>query len=152
MNIIGEMAEIGLVASILSVAAFGASVATTLYQTGDVIIHSRQQITSLARHVTESTAALKHVGQAMEQEKSNCSKEMRSDIRKMKHSCRNTFEEIKDTISSNRSRRLAPFRWLFKRTKAAELEARLNSQKSTLQCMIQTLTVSKLGSMESRYV
>jgi len=38
------MAEIGLVASIFSVAAVGTSVATTLYETADVMINADQQI------------------------------------------------------------------------------------------------------------
>lgn len=122
------MAEIGLVASIFSVAAFGTSVAATLYQTADIMINADQQIYALAKHVSQSTAVLKHMGEMLEAERANCSKDLLRDIRKIKHSCKRTFKEIKSTAKSNRFRLLGSVRWLFKRTKAMELEARLDSQ------------------------
>lgn len=146
------MAEISLVASIFSVAAFGTSVATTLYQTADIMINADQQIYALAKHVSQSTAVLKHMGEVLETEKSNCSKELLRDIRKIKRSCKRTFKEIKSTTKSKRFRLLVSVRWLFKRTKAIELEARLDSQRSMLQCIIHTFSVSKLGRMDSRYI
>lgn len=146
------MAEIGLIASIFSVAAFGSSVATTLYQTADVMINADQQIYALAKHVSQSTAVLKHMGEVLETEKANCSKELLRDIRKIKHSCKRTFKEIKATTKPKRYRLLGSVRWLFKRTKAMELEARLDSQQSMLQCIIHTLSVSRLGRMDSRYL
>lgn len=144
------MAEFGLVASIFSVAAVGTSVATTLYEAADVMIHARQQIFALAKHVAQFTAVLKHMGQVLETEKANCSKGVLRDIRKLQHSCKRTFREINSTVKAKRSRRFIPIRWLFKRTKAMELEARLDSQQSMLQCIIHTLTVSKLGHIDSR--
>ena len=144
----GTMAEIGIAASIISVAAFGVSVATTLYETADIMKNANPQISALAKHVTQFTAVLNHMGQMLETEKINCSKEVLRDIQKIKHSCKRTFREIKSTVKAQRFRRLM---WLFKRTKAMELEARLDSQQSMLQCMIHTLTVSKLSRMDSRY-
>ena len=146
------MAEIGLIASILSVAAFGTSVATTLYKQADTIKGAHQQINALARHVTQFTAVLKHMGEVLETEKANCSKELLRDIRKIKHSCKRTFREIKSTTRSKHLRRFISVMWLFKKTKAMELEARLDSQQSMLQCIIHTLTVSKLGRLDSRFV
>jgi hypothetical protein len=146
------MAEIGLVASIFSVAAFGTSVATTLYETADIMINANQQIYALAKHVSQFTAVLKHMGQVLETERTNCSEEVLRDIRKIKHSCKRTFREINLTVKSKPSRYFVAVRWLFKRTKAMELEARLDSHQSMLQCIIHTLTVSKLGHIDSRYV
>lgn len=142
------MAEIGLAASIIGLAAFGASVAATLYETADIMTNANQQIRALAKHVTQFTAVLNHMGQVLKAEKTNCSNEVLRDIRKIQHSCKRTFREIKSTVKAKRFRR---FIWLFKRTKAMELEARLDSQQSMLQCMIHTLTVSKLSHMDSRY-
>ena len=144
----GGMAEIGIAASIISVAAFGVSVATTLYETADIMKNANPQISALAKHVTQFTAVLNHMGQMLETERINCSKEVLRDIKKIKRSCKRTFREIKATVKAQRFRRLM---WLFKRTKAMELEARLDSQQSMLQCMIHTLTVSKLSRMDSRY-
>ncbi|KAL8724345.1 MAG: hypothetical protein Q9181_006866, partial [Wetmoreana brouardii] len=141
---------IGLVASIFSVAAVGTSVATTLYETADVMINADQQILALAKHVSQFTAVLKHMGQVLKSEKANCSKELLRDIQKIKRSCKRTFKEIDSTFKSKRFRHFVPVRWLFKRTKAMELETRLDSQQSMLQCIIHTLTVSKLGHIDSR--
>ena len=144
------MAEIGLVASIFSVAAVGVSVATTLYETADVMIHANQQIRALAKHVSQFTAVLKHMGQVLKTEKANCSKEVLRDIRTIRHSCKRTFKEIDSAVKSKRFQYFGSVRWLFKKTKAMELEARLDSQQSMLQCIIHTLTVSKLGRIDSR--
>lgn len=110
------MAEIGIVASIFSVAAFGASVATKLYESADVMIHARQEISKLAKHVVHFTFVLKHVGHVLEAEKGNCSKEVLRDLRKIKHSCKSTFREINSTVKAKRSLHLSSVRWLFKKT------------------------------------
>ena len=144
------MAEIGLVASVVTLAAAGTSIATSLYQAADVITHANEQIYALAKHVTQFTAVLKHMAQVLKEERKNCSKEVLRDIRKIKHSCKRTFKEIESTLKSQRFRHFGPVRWMFKRTKALELQARLDSQQSMLQCIIHTLTVSKLGHMDSR--
>ena len=146
------MAEIGLVASIFGVAAFGTKVAKSLYETGDVMIHAHQQIASMAKHVSQFTAVLRHLGRVLEAEKGSCSEDLLRDIQKLKRSCRGTFKEINATIRSRRLRPFIPVRWLFKKSKAKELEARLDSEQSMLQTMIQSVTVSKLGDMQSRYV
>lgn len=146
------MAEIGLVASIFGVAAYGTQVATSLYETADVMIHAHRQIASMAKHVSQFTAVLRHLGRVLEAEKGNCSKELLRDIRKIKRSCKRTFEEINSTLRSKRSPLLTRVRWLFKKSKAKELEIRLESEQSMLQTMIQSVTVSKLGDMQSRYV
>jgi hypothetical protein len=145
------MAEIGLVGSIFSVAAVSVSLATTLYEAADVMIHANLQILDLAKHVSQFTAVLRHMGQVLESEKLNCSKDVLRDIRKIKHSSKRTFKEINSALKSKRFQHFVPVRWLFKRTKAMELQQRLDSQQSMLQCIIHTLTVSKLSHMDSRY-
>ena len=146
------MAELGVAASILSIAAIGSSLATTLYQQADVLIHAQSEINSMAKHVTRFAAVLRHMGQVLEVEKGSCSQEMLRDIRRIKQSCRNTFNEINSTVRSKQSRLVISFKWMFKKAKVRELEARLESLQSMLQCMISTLTVSKLGRMDSRLV
>ena len=144
------MAEIGIIGSIFSIAAVGASLATNLYDAADVMYHADQQILDLAKHVLQFTAVLKHMGQVLETEKSNCSKEVIRDIQRIKRSCKRTFREIKATLKSRRSQRFVSFRWLFKRRKALELQTRLDSHQSMLQCIIHTLTLSNLPRINSR--
>lgn len=145
------MAEIGLVASVIQVAGFGAVVAKNLYNAANVIIHANQQILALAKHVSQFTAVLKHMGEVLDAEKANCAKKVLRDIRSIKHSCEKTFKEINATVKSKRFRPFIPVKWMFKRTKAMELATRLESHQSMLQCIITTLTMSKLGHMETRY-
>ena len=145
------MAEIALVASVIQVAGFGAAVAKNLYDAADVMIHANQQILALAKHVSQFTAVLKRMGEVLDAEKANCSKKVLRDIGSIKHSCEKTFKEIKATVKSKHFRHFIPVKWIFKRTKAMELESRLDSHQSMLQCIITTLTVSKLGHMETRY-
>ncbi|KAL9077678.1 MAG: hypothetical protein Q9161_000050 [Pseudevernia consocians] len=61
-------------------------------------------------------------------------------------------EEISATIMSRQFRPFVPVRWLFKRSKDRESEARLHSKQSMLQVLIHPVTVSKLGDMQSKYV
>lgn len=145
-----NMAEISLVASIFGVASFGTKVATSLYQAADIMIHAHQQIASMAKHVSQFTAVLRHLGRVLETEKGSCSKDLLRQIKKIRRSCKQTFKEIHATIKSKRYRSFVPVRWLFKNSKAKELEARLDSEQSMLQVMIQTVTVSKLGDMHSK--
>lgn len=146
------MAEIGLVASIFGVASFGTKVATSLYEAADVMYHAHDQISSMAKHVSQFTAVLRHLGGVLKAEKGNCSKDLLREIRKIKRSCRATFKEINRTVRSKRFRSFVPVRWLFKKGKAKELELRLDSEQNMLQVMIHTITVSKLGDMQSKYV
>jgi hypothetical protein len=143
------MAGLDVVAGIFGVASFGVEVSKSLYSAADVMIHAHEQITSMANHVSQFTTVLRHLGRVLEEEKDNCSSELLREIRKINRSCKSTFREIKSTITSKRLKAFMPIKWLFKKSKAKELEARLESEKSTLQIMIHTLTVSKLGHMQN---
>lgn len=146
------MAEIGLVASIFGIASFGTKITTSLYQAADIMIHAHQQIASMAKHVSQFTAVLRHLGKVLEADSSNCSSDLLCEVRKIKRSCKVTFREIHVTLRSRRRQTFLPIRWLFKKSKAKELEARLDTEQSVLQVMIHTITVSKLGVMQSKYV
>ena len=146
------MSGIEIVGSIFSVVAFGTSLVTGLYKAADNAIHARDQISSMAKHVSHSIAVLKHLAQVLESERHNCSKDVFRDVRKIRRSSKRTFKEIHSTIQPRTFRRLYRTHWLFKKSKACELEARLSSQQSMLHCIIQTLTIAKLGQMDSRLV
>ena len=142
------MAELGLIASIASVAAIGSSVAMTLYKTADGMISAKQQTLLLAKHVSQATAVLKRMGEILQTEKANCSRSLFRDIQGIQDSCKLTFREIKLIIIPKRSSFLTRMSWVFKKAKATELIARLDSQQSMMQSIMQTLTVSKLGNLD----
>lgn len=150
-HIVCKMAEIGLVASIFGVASFGTKVATSLYEAADIMIHAHQQIASMAKHVSQFTAILRHLGRVLEAEKGNCSKDLLHEIRKIRRSCKATFKEINGTVRSRTLRHFVPIGWLFRKAKSIELKSRLDSEQSMLQVMIHTITVSKLGDIQSKY-
>jgi hypothetical protein len=144
------MAELALIASIFDVAAFGTKVVTCLYEAAETMGHAHQQIASMAKHISQFTAVLRHLGRVLEAEKGSCSNDLLREIRKIKRSCKTTSKEIGSTFKSRKCRTLVPVRWLFKRSQVRELEARLDSQQSVLQVMIHTITVLKLGDMYSQ--
>ncbi len=109
-----KMAEIALVASIFGVAAFGTRIATSLYEAAEIMIHAHQQIASMAKHVSQFTAILRHLGRVLEAEKGSCSDDLLREIRKIKRSCKITFKEIRSTFQSKKYRPLVPVRWLIR--------------------------------------
>lgn len=145
------MAEIGIVGSIFGIAAASSALVTKLYDTADVMIHADQQIIDLAKHVSQFTAVLKQMGAVLKTEKSNCSKRVIRDIERITRSCKRTFGEIDATLKSKRTQGYVHFRWLFRRKKAMELETRLDSHQSMLQCIIHTLTLAKQSRMDERF-
>ena len=92
------MAEIGLVASVIQIAGFGAAVAKNLYDAADVMYHASEEILALAKHVSQFTAVLKRIGEVLESEKANCSKKLLQDIRSIKRSYKKAFKEIEATV------------------------------------------------------
>ena len=145
------MAEVlALAASVCGVAAYGTTVATTLYGAADVMLHAREQIAQMAKHVSQFAAALRQLGGVLKADKDICSSTLLDQIRQIKRSSRSTFKEIDKIVNSRKLRYFASVRWLFNKAKARELESRLESQKSTLQLMIHTITVSKLADVQSR--
>ena len=110
------MTEVGLVASIFDVASFGTKIATSLYGAAGVMIHAHQQVASMAKHVSQFTAVLRHLGRVLEAEKGSCSKDLLHEIRKIKRSCKSTFKEINATVMSRQFRSFVPVRWLFKKS------------------------------------
>ena len=146
------MTEIGLVASIYNVASFGTKVATSLYEAADTMIHAHQQIATMVNNVSQFTVVLRHLGRVLVAEKGSCSNDVLREIRQIKRSCKSMFKEISATIMSRQFRPFVPVRWLFKRSKDRESDARLHSEQSMLHVMIRPVTVSKLGDMQSKYV
>ena len=145
------MAELALVASIAGVASLGIELVKSLYQTGDILVNAHKQIKSIARRVNQFTRILKHLGSVLQAERGLCSEDLLKEVSLIIEICKLTFKEIDTTLRSKRFPSLQSVRWVFKKSKAAELEARLVSEQSMLQVMIQTVTVSKIGRVQARY-
>lgn len=145
------MAEVA--ASLLGIVSFGVGVGKSLNDAAHDMIYAQKQINSIKMHVSQFNSVLKHLAKVLETHNSICSREALRDIKRISRSCKKTFKEIKRTAESkSKSRLFVAFRWLFKKEHAKEIEARLDAQRSTLQSMIETITLSKLTEVASKYV
>lgn len=147
------MAE--LAASILGIVSFGVGVGKALNDAAHDMIYAQKQINSIKTHVAQFNSVLKHLATVLEADENTtlCSRQALKDIKRITRSCKKTFKEIKRTVESrSKSRVYKSLRWIFKKQHAREIEARLNAQKSTLQSMIETITLSKLAELASQYV
>lgn len=139
-------------ATVFAIASFDISVAKTLHDAANDMINARKQIAKMAKHVSQFTGVMRHLGRVLEADKSICSEDMLKDIRDINQSCESTFKEILNTIQSKKSSTFVALKWLFTKSQAMEIEVRLSAHKSTLQSMIQIVTLSKLGEVQSKYV
>ena len=142
------MADVGHVKRVFEAGAFGARTARSLYQTASVPIHASGQVTRMAKHVLQVAMVLRHLGRKLETNHSLCTVELLREVRRIRKSCKSTFVEIEDALAAHN--RLTPgategLRGLFSEEVAQKLEAQMESQRSTIQVMIQTVALSKLG-------
>ena len=147
------MAEaVGLVASVVGLAAFGAKLSLTLYEYGDTIVHARKQIDSIANEVTLCSSVLHHVGAVLESEKATYSPALVVTTKRIIQECKDLFHEIRSKVKHRKrqsGKGIRRVKWLFDKPRAKELTAELEGLKSTLMLMVQTVT---LATKASKYV
>ena len=142
-----------LAASIVGLTSFGLALGKSLNDAARDMIHAQKQIKSLRTHVQDFNSVLRHLARVLEDDNSICSSGALHDIKRIIRSCRKTFIEIHQAIKYRRdSRLLISVRWLFQKQHAKEIEARLDAQRSTLQSMIETITLSKMAEVAIRWV
>lgn len=135
------MAEIGIIASIFSVATFGTQLAKGLYTFSDDVRNSRRQIRRFAKKVAYLSNALIDAKRTLRAERGSYNKDAENAIRTVIRSCRDDFREIDETLEARRLRRLS---WLFKKSKAEELLRSLETHTSTVQFLMQGITLSTM--------
>ncbi|MCJ1381063.1 hypothetical protein MMC17_004172 [Xylographa soralifera] len=144
------MAEaVGLVASVVGLAAFGAKLSLTLYEYGDTVVHARKQIESIANEVTLCSSVLHHVGAVLESEKATYSPALTVTTKRIIQECRDLFHEIRSKVKHRKrqsGKGIRRVQWLFDKPRAKELTAELEGLKSTLMLMVQTVTLATKAS------
>ncbi|MCJ1434899.1 hypothetical protein MMC27_004269 [Xylographa pallens] len=144
------MAEaVGLVASVVGLAAFGAKLSLTLYEYGDTIVHARKQIDSIANEVTLCSSVLHHVGAVLESEKATYSPALVVTTKRIIQECKDLFHEIRSKVKHRKrqsGKGIRRVKWLFDKPRAKELTAELEGLKSTLMLMVQTVTLATKAS------
>ena len=103
----------------------------------------------VASRVRDIATVLERLSESFEADGGCCSSHMLDDVRQIISSCTSTFEELDKAIEGRRSGRIGSLQWPFKKTNVKEIEARLDSEKSTLVLAIQTLTVGGIMEMKS---
>jgi chromosome segregation ATPase len=143
------MAEVGIIASIFSIATFGTQVAVGLYKYSDDLRNAPRQIRRFAKKVTCLADALQQVRNTALREPESYNKEAEKAIRTVLRSCKKDLRLIDDVLQIRKMKRIA---WLFKKPKAEELMRSLETQTSTLQILIQSMTWSSMATSYEKYI
>ncbi|MCJ1400375.1 hypothetical protein MMC11_003580 [Xylographa trunciseda] len=144
------MAEVvGLVASVVGIAAFGAKLSLTLYEYGDTVVHARKQIDNIANEVTLCSSVLQHIGTVLETEEATYSPALALTTKRIIQECKDLFHEIRSKVRHRKRQRgkgIRRVQWLFDKPRATELKAELEGLKSTLMLMVQTVALARKAS------
>lgn len=147
-----NMAEIGLIASIVSVAGAGLQIAMSLRQLASEIREAAHEVHDVATSVSLFSMTLKQVGNCVKDNASPHSESALVTLEEIITNCRSTFNKIESMISQVRKdshrrgdqeamslgRRV---RWVFKKSKVKYLTSQLESSKLTLSIMLQVLSL-----------
>lgn len=146
------MAEIGLIASIVSVAGAGLQIAMSLRQLASEIREAAREVHDVATSVSLFSMTLKQVGNCVKDNASPHSESALDTLEDIIMNCRSNFNKIESMISQVRKdtyrqhdkesmslgRRV---QWVFKKSKVKYLTSQLESSKLTLSIMLQVLTL-----------
>ena len=142
------MAEIA--GTVIGIASVGIKVIKTLHDAAYDMVCARKDIFRMHKRVKQLTSTLHHLTRVLQMDQAYCTENMLHDIRRISRSCKYALREIRRKTSSQTPSPLMAFRWLFMKSKALELEAQLSADKSTLELMIQTVSLAKLGDIRSK--
>lgn len=130
------MAEIGVIASVLTLTGAGTQLARSLYGICDDFRHAPRQIERFARKISLLSDALQQVRDTIRANPDCYNEKGEQRIMIIVRSCRKDFYEIRHELDyRSSSRRSSRVSWLFKKQRADELFRSLDSQTSALQIM-----------------
>ena len=130
-------------AGICGLPSFGTELVINLHKVADNVIHAREQIASIAQHVQDFAMVLQYLARVLETGDEVVPAQLIADLLQLKASCGSMLQNIESLLQCGRSGRFDRIRWAFTRkSKAKELEAKLDSQKTTLQTMIHVVLIS----------
>ncbi|KAH0542495.1 hypothetical protein FGG08_003091 [Glutinoglossum americanum] len=146
------MAEIGLVASVMGIAAFGAKLSMTLLEMGETVTMAREQMNAIANDILIFSSVLKQLGCALEVNKALCSDELGGTCTAILTRCERVFKDIDAAVKARKSeiRVGTRIKWLFDKPGIRELCATLDSLNMTLMLIIQTVSLAKNMSQVSK--
>jgi hypothetical protein len=139
------MAEVGLVASVMTISAFGVRLSMTLLEMGETVAKAREQMNAIASDILIFSSVLKELGHTLDVNKALCSDELSRTCTTIIMRCERVFKDIEMTVKLRKSeiRVGTRIKWLFDKPRTKELCATLDSLKMTLMLIIQTVGLAK---------
>lgn len=135
------MAEaIGLAASVAGLASFAATVSIGLYECCHTLRHALDEINDMARDVSLFASVLEQLGKVLEAQKNLLRASSLHLVKNVVGATRIIFNEI-DLAVKLRKGKAARVMWLFDKPKTLEIKAKMESLKSTLSILLQTVTL-----------
>lgn len=138
------MAEIGLVGSLIGIAAVAAQLTRTLYEFGATTSAAREQVQYIARNVGFYSDVLDLLVDQIGHDRPIHSRKAIAMVEKIYDASYDLFDRIKDLIPGHRAfgdqiSFLQRIIWNFKKPKVEYLVGQLEQLKSTVQLLVQVL-------------
>lgn len=149
------MAEIGLVASITGVAAFGAKISVSLFEFASLVGFAKDEVMSVGQEVSLFCAVLSQISSVLENgnKSARFSPTALQATSEISTRCKAIFGEIDGTVKrlqkgcdGNGETKISWFgrvKWTFQRSRVQLLRGSLDSMKITLHLMLATLEFSE---------
>lgn len=148
------MAEaIGLAASVAGLASLGATVSIGLYQVCHTMKHASDQISDMARDISLFASVLEQLSTVLETQESRLRPTSLHLIKNVVDTTESIFDQVNPTIKPDKTTAKARFLWVVNKPKALELKTKIESLKSTLTVLLQTVALDTyLGEARTEYV
>jgi hypothetical protein len=156
------MAEIGLVASIVGIAATGVQLSVTLFTFAETVSAADKQIKDIARDVSLTSSVLEELGNNLRRDEKAklCSDKAIDTAKSIVRECSEVFTEINTALETSMKKTSASakgatkgqkiviskfdrLKWPFQQPKMELLRTNLERLKSTLLLMLNVLTYAR---------
>ncbi|KAF2273252.1 uncharacterized protein EI97DRAFT_165947 [Westerdykella ornata] len=138
------MAEIGLIASVIQVAGAGLKLSQTLYQYAESVSSADRRVKDIAKEVQLTSFVINELASIFKNDESssllseNAIKTADETVRE----CSSVFTELDAALKKTKKSALGKFKFPFRETKIELLRNQIDKLKSTLQLLLQVLTLA----------
>ena len=138
---------LSITASILSVAGAGIKLTTALYTLVDSVRNANVEIELITNEITIFSCTLDEVHGYLEGSQSLYSDNLMSNLKKLLETCTRLYSDMEKTLKVGRSGRsyqlTRNLMWALRREKIRPMRLNLESLKTTLMVMLQTMKLAK---------
>ncbi len=138
---------LSIAVSVASIVGVGVRISTGLYDICETISSAPDDIEDIASDITSLVVVVDELGKIFAAPGRVYSQKLESSLLNIIKRCRLVFREInrmtEKTIGAEKMKLQSKIAWLFRKTKVQELKASLESLKSTMGLMLQTLRLVK---------